>query len=126
MPRRAGNLESHAAEGRVFDQRWGEVTDGETGGSDGEVAQPGQVVDFDCDGGGFLFEELFVDVEENFIIPGGVGVAMVVDFGGEFVVGVDVGDGEGAEHFGDRREVVGGDDVDFELEGRLNRHGVLL
>lgn len=108
---------------RVFSQRGREAANGETSGANWEVAQPGKVIDFDCHGRRFLFEELFIDVEEDFVIPGGVGVALVVDFRGEFVVRVDVGDGEGSKHFGDGRKVVGGDDVDFELEGRLGRHG---
>lgn len=61
-----------------------------------------------------MLEERFVDVEEHFVIPRWFGVAVVVDSRGQFVVGSHVGDRECAEHFGHRREIVGGDDGDLE------------
>lgn len=73
-----------------------------------------------------MLEELVVDVEGHLVVPGGVGVAAVVDPGGEFVVRVHVRHRERAEHLGHRREVLRRDYFDFEeLQGTLHRHGLM-
>lgn len=124
MPRGAADLEGDFPGAVVIGERRRQGVELEAGGADGEVAEPGEVVDLDGEGGGFMIEEIPVDVEEHLVIPHGIGVAFVVDLGGELVIGGDVGDGERSEHFGDRGEVLGGDEVDFEELGR--RHGWLV
>lgn len=70
-------------------------------GSDGDVTKPRDVVDLDGEGGGGGGgEEDFVEAEDEAVVPRGVGVAVVVDPGGQFLVRVDPCHGEGSEELG--------------------------
>lgn len=54
-----------------------------------------------------------VEGEEEFVIPCGVGVAVMVDTGGEFVVRVEPCHRVGAEEFGNGWEILGGYEGEF-------------
>ena len=66
-----------------------EVADEDTDGAYVDVSEPMQGVDFDDYGGCVGVEELFVDSEYEFVVPGWVRSAVVVNACGEFAFGVD-------------------------------------
>lgn len=89
-----------------------------------DVLEPMQSVDLDHDGRRVGVEELIVDAEDKLVVPRRVVVAVGVDAGGEFPVGVDPGDGVGSHGAGDGGEILGGDHIELKkLEGVENRHG---
>ncbi|KAF7805223.1 cysteine-rich repeat secretory protein 11-like [Senna tora] len=53
-------------------------------GADENIAEPGGCVDLDHDGGVFGIEEVFVDTEDELLVPCGVCVTVLVNLGAEF------------------------------------------
>lgn len=113
IPGRAANLESDkslAIDGHGRD----EIAHRDADGADEGVAEPGRGVDLDMDGGMIGAEEVVVDAKREFVVPGGAGVAVLIDPGGSLPVRVDPDEGVSAEGLGDGGEVSGGDEADLE------------
>lgn len=97
-----------------FGGRRGEVSDEDADGADVDVLEPMKRVDLDHDGGGVGVEKLFVDAEDELVIPSWVGVALRVDACGELPVRVNPGDSVGTHVATQRSQVLGGNHVQFQ------------
>lgn len=107
---------------RAHIRRRNKISDEDTDGADEDVFKPMTGVDFDHDGGGVSAEKVLLHPKDKLVIPGGIGVAIGVDAGGELPLGIHPGGGVGFHLLGNGLQILGGDDVDFEqLEGLHRR-----
>lgn len=83
-------------------------------------------VNLDSNGRGVRAEEVLVDLEDEPVVPRGISLAVVVYTGGELPVGVDPGDGVGADGAGYMGKVLCGDDVQLQELERVQDHRHLL
>lgn len=116
--RGATNLQCDEANlGFAVGGAWQEAGNEDADGAYENVAEPCGGVDFDHDDGVLVVEEFFVNAENEFLVPGGVVVAIGVYLGCELSFWVKPRNCVGFDGFGNGCEVLCGYDVYFqELE----------
>lgn len=88
---------------------WDEVADDLCNSTNKDITKQSRGIDLDGDGGSWIFKQIVVDFKHKFLIPCWICETDLINAGGQFPIGIDPGDGEGAHGFGDGSEVIGGE-----------------
>lgn len=118
-----GTADLDGDERRSVRRRREKVAEEDTDGAEEVVLEDADGEDVDGDGGGIAGEEVGVNAEDEFVVPGRVLGSKTIDSGSELGVRVDPCDGvglEAAESGGRGFEALGGDQVDLQEVGGLS------
>lgn len=99
------------------------VIDQDPDGADLDILEPVDGVDLDHYSGRVGRKELVVNPEHKLVVPRRVGVAVVVNPGGEPAVRVDPRHRVGVHRAGDRSKVLGRYDVELQQLERVQKAG---